>query len=316
MFGIGFVNSSGFPTSLIDYPDIELGVNLINEKKGGEINKIPLIIQPCDPFSFLSQADWNNLDTFSKTKLFDNVPFYLCPDLEESIHLTPYAFNKDQSYIELYVKAKNLDSVKSTLDSLRSNNIRIEFIWSDVNLQVDNKYNPHYTYINFFRTNIHSTLLQKVDMFLNSIVIQDDDNLISSGYNYFFNEYSIFQPEGAVFRINDKVIYTEDLYDRSIIRANEENLYFSKITVKLSGIKETIQRSYQKFTDFLAGMTALSSNLLFLLILIMSQINDILGKNILLKSIFSQDIFDNMIKIENGLRKENIKIDKQVIKVK
>jgi len=64
--------------------------------------------------------------------------------------------------------------------------------------------------------------------------------------------------------------------------------------MKLDDEINLVLRSFQKFNDFLAATGAMISNLLLIFVIIMTYVNKIKGKNILMTSMYSYDILNNL----------------------
>jgi len=72
-------------------------------------------------------------------------------------------------------------------------------------------------------------------------------------------------------------------------------------------------RSFQKFSDFLAATGAIISNLLLIFVICMTYVNKIKGKNILMTSMYSYDILNNLQEFySHSKRKEDANKDEEI----
>ena len=110
---------------------------------------------------------------------------------------------------------------------------------------------------------------------------------------------------GEIFTVSKIEYHTIDQYSRIIPTGSNEtdHLYFQKIKINLSKNFIKIYRNYSKFVDFLASTTALTSNILFFLIILMDYINSILAKHILLKTLFSSNSIKRLQEFEDDFKK-------------
>ena len=124
------------------------------------------------------------------------------------------------------------------------------------------------------------------------------------------------QTNGETFSVSKIIYHTLNQFSRTQKPGlNDDYLSFTKIKVFLSQTSIEIYRNYTKFLDFLAGTTALTSNVLFFLIIVMNRINSVLAKHVLLKTIFSSNSLKNMGKFEKNF-KEIFKNDQPNLTVK
>ena len=83
---------------------------------------------------------------------------------------------------------------------------------------------------------------------------------------------------------------------------NDNHLYFTKIKIFLSQSSIKIYRDFIKFTDFLAQTTALTSNILFIMVILMDKINSVLAENILIKTLFSSKTLNLIGNFESEIK--------------
>ena len=84
--------------------------------------------------------------------------------------------------------------------------------------------------------------------------------------------------------------------------SDTDHLLFQKFKINLSSQSSKVYRNYTKFVDFLAQTTALTSNILFFLMIFISWVNSVLAQNILLGTLFSSNSIKHMKEFENDYK--------------
>ena len=305
-FGIGIISpTTQKMLNIYDYPGLEFGLQFVKMNSEGK-NSIQINLTKCDVTLFFSNNDWNNLTSDRQKYISNDLSFYLCPDTNSfSKMLIPYQYLQNYSYYQFYVKADNDSVLNSTLKNLSMSKPRVQFIWSAVSIDSKVKDIPYKTFIDFFQSSFHSTEFEEIDIFLNANSIYDDDNRLNSGYTVYKNNNYSTQAMGEIFTVSKIEYHTIDQYSRIIPTGSNEtdHLYFQKIKINLSKNFIKIYRNYSKFVDFLASTTALTSNILFFLIILMDYINSILAKHILLKTLFSSNSIKRLQEFEDDFNK-------------
>ena len=148
-------------------------------------------------------------------------------------------------------------------------------------------------------------------MYFQASSLSDDTNAFSYGYTPYIDKVVSGQPNGQVFTVNRIEFHTVDQFSRTPSSFNDDYLYFTKIKLNLAKEELLTLRDYKKFIDFLAGATALTANFLFLLILIMDNVNSTRAKHIMMKTCFSSDTIKNMGEFEKRFKTILIQKDNQ-----
>ena len=148
--------------------------------------------------------------------------------------------------------------------------------------------------------------------------IMDDLNFLTTGeYQYIKNPTISSQTNGTIFSPFLSSENFEKVYNRNIPlkgNNNEPLLYLAKCLFKVRSSKEIMFRTFSKISNFLAVTGAIISNLLIIVIVIMSKINEIKGKNMLLKSMFSYDRIKNVMKFSEDVKLNFNKIYQEELK--
>ena len=300
--------------NMSDYPGLVFGLQFVNIDSYGKKNYTEIKFTTCDISLFFSTEDWNNTTSDRQKVLKNTISYYLCPDPSGfNQTLIPYGYLQNYSFYQFYVKANNDSVLNSTLKLLSMNKPRIQFIWSAISIDSKEKDNPYGTYINSFQSTFHSTEFEEIDIFINANSIFDDDYRFSSGYNVYKNhEYSL-QANGEVFTFSQIVYHTINLFSRTIPPGSNDtdHLYFHKIKINLSKEIIKIYRDYIKIVDFLAATTALTSIILFFLMIIIDCFHSILSKHFLIKTLFSSNSIKHMQEFENDYKSILVTDDKR-----
>ena len=308
-FGIGlFTNVT---ENISDYTGLEFGLeyNLVDEN--GKKQKTIFNLVPCIASVFYAPIEWNNLISDRQAFLNSTIGMYLCPETDKIFNLIPFGFLRDSSYLNLYIKAINASVLNSSLNFLNLRRPKINIIWSDTAISNGEKYSPYKSYINYIQSSFHTTSFEEIDLYFQASSLSDDPSAFSYGYTPYIDEVVSSQPNGQVFTVNRIEYHTVDQFSRTPLSFNDDYLYFTKIKLNLAKEELLTLRDYKKFIDFLAGATALTKNVLFLLILIMDNVNSTRAKHIMMKTCFSSDTIKNMGEFEKRFKTILIQKDNQ-----
>ena len=128
--------------------------------------------------------------------------------------------------------------------------------------------------------------------------MDDSNNFVSNSYRSFNDSNSASSlTNGTVFqffRIGD---FFERVWDRSIPQLKASQiLTLTKMMLRINPSTVVYLREYEKFTTYLAGVSAILSNSQLVFVVGISEVNRINGRNSLLKYIFSFDVIKNILK--------------------
>ena len=254
--------------------------------------------------NFYSPSDWKNIPNDEQEYLIKRLTNYLCPDSTSfSQTLIPYKL-LNYSYYQFIVKAANESVLNSTIQQLSLDKPKIQLIWSGIDVVSQEKDAPYKTYLDFLQSSFHENSYEEVELFLTPFTIYDDDYRFSSQYRIYKNDFFSTQPQGEIFNV-EKVIYrTLDQFGKKIPPnpSDTNHLLFQKFKINLSSQSSKVYRNYTKFVDFLAQTTALTSNILFFLMIFISWVNSVLAQNILLGTLFSSNSIKHMKEFENDYK--------------
>ena len=301
-FGIGIMKSTMVNLSL--YPGINIALQYVFVDEIGRKNYTNINLTTCEMTNFYSPSDWKNIPNDEQEYLIKRLTNYLCPDSTSfSQTLIPYKL-LNYSYYQFIVKAANESVLNSTIQQLSLDKPKIQLIWSGIDVVSQEKDAPYKTYLDFLQSSFHENSYEEVELFLTPFTIYDDDYRFSSQYRIYKDDFFSTQPQGEIFNV-EKVIYrTLDQFGRKIPpnSSDTDNLLFQKFKINLSSQSSKVYRNYTKFVDFLAQTTALTSNILFFLMIFISWVNSVLAQNILLGTLFSSNSIKHMKEFENDYK--------------
>ena len=301
-FGIGIMNKTMVNLSL--YPGIDIALQYVSVDEYGKKNYTDINLTTCKMTSFYSPSDWKNVPNDTQDYLLTRLTNYLCPDSKGfSQTLIPYQL-LNYSYYQFIVKAANDSVLNSTIYQLFLDKPKIQLIWSGISVISHEKDTPYKTYIDFLQSSFHENSYEEVELFLTPFTIIDDDYRLSSDTRIYKNEDYSTQPEGEIFNVEKVMYHSVDQFGRKIPpNSNDtDHLLFQKFKINLSSRAIKVYRDYMKFVDFLADTTALTSNVLFLLMILMNWVNSVLAQNILLRTLFSSNSIKHMKEFENDYK--------------
>ena len=301
-FGIGIMNKTMVNLSL--YPGIDIALQYVSVDEYGKKNYTDINLTTCKMTSFYSPSDWKNVPNDTQDYLLTRLTNYLCPDSKGfSQTLIPYQL-LNYSYYQFIVKAANDSVLNSTIYQLFLDKPKIQLIWSGISVISHEKDTPYKTYIDFLQSSFHENSYEEVELFLTPFTIIDDDYRLSSDTRIYKNEDYSTQPEGEIFNVEKVMYHSVDQFGRKIPpnSSDTDHLLFQKFKINLSSRAIKVYRDYMKFVDFLADTTALTSNVLFLLMILMNWVNSVLAQNILLRTLFSSNSIKHMKEFENDYK--------------
>ena len=156
-------------------------------------------------------------------------------------------------------------------------------IYKQIGLNIDSKYFPYESFVENIFTNLEFDYAKKTEIGIYPIEMMDDANIYSVGsFQYYNDTYITTQPNGTVFSNFRKSDFFERVDDRVTPLPGNENapmLTLGKMHFRVGSTIEVILRSYDKFSNFLAETGAILTNLLMVFGIVMSQVNQINGKN-------------------------------------
>ena len=224
-FGVGLKDENGIPMMMEDLPGLEIQIKSFNNYSPSKISNSNLTA--CDAGAFFVEKDWNQIKESLRDDLTNLIAsFFLCPDENFNTTLFPKNWMNNTGYFEMLIKITNLSMLNSTMNLIKLKRPSFELVWSSFALKFNNFTDPLNTFIDsthgYFLNNIVSTS----EVTITPMIIIDNNPLNSKEMNPF--QIGTNQPDGAEFFISKETIINEDVFDRSISTANDENLIFKR----------------------------------------------------------------------------------------
>ena len=283
-FALGIICGNNANILSQNYFEFNIKFISINNHQGNyNKNIIDITTHKC------SYNDFNN----EYKEYFDklNLGNYQCLDKNDLSIEGSYSDEK-YSYYEINLKSKlNSDNINTFL---QNNECQIHFVYSDININLNNYKNPIKSFLNSFYINIEST----------NIIIQN----IYFMKQYFFNDnclFGVYNEDSTNYKVYPSFSRYEQ-YSLNKVNNNKDELIYAKIYLKSDTRNIYIKRKYQKFIEFFADISSIFVCSHFLLSIIINNINNFFAKFALEKKIF----------LFKDFYKENFDFKKKVLKIR
>jgi hypothetical protein len=258
-FGLQFqANSSDATLKTTQYFDYSM--NVVQWVGSDNITRYPIKLKKCTESDFFNE----------KPQLFEinNIGKLLCPDIGEGDNFTLSGLFTDDwfQFIELNIKIKPevFTNLTSITDFMNRNPLFATVFFLDTGIDYDNISSPLPNLYNYYYTSVSPYDYKFTDIYLSTLEFLDDKNLL--------------------FQSSQKTI--ETIYDRtseySVPIPNRKDLSninstyahgVTKFIIKASQKYFIVQRNYQKIPEFLANMSGIISQILFLLMVTINYTN-------------------------------------------
>ena len=256
------------------------------------ITKIDL--QICN-YSLFSNGDDVINDTILRTKIIEKISYYYCPVSNFTFNITPDTFENGHIYLDFSLRLKNYTFYDTAYKDLLTRAPYVNLIYKQIGLNIESKSQPYKSFIENTMNTIDPEYVKRTEMRIEPLEIMDDDDAFSLGsFKYYKNNLVSSQNNGTAFRYSRY----SDFFEAEGNRTNISSLAFNRFYMRLGTSCNVSLRLFQKFSDFLASVGAIISNLLLLIVILMSQINKINGRHLLLESMFSYNIIRDIKKFK------------------
>ena len=311
--GLVDVNQKEFNSTEM-FPYLIFDMSLIIIDKFSNKTKIPIELGKCDMSKFIGQSEFDTYSSYDIANLNNKLAYYVCPVPNSTFNYTPDMFGTEHIYIDFDLNLKNTSILSQASDDLNIFRPRLNLIFKQYKLNFDSKSNPYEPFIENIFTNLDFDFIKKNEILISPLEIKDDDYFFTTGsFKYYINNLLGTQTNGTVFSMSHRTSYFERVWNRTAsVQANNMNplLYLAKFLIRMSPTSEITLRTYDNLSNFLANVSAVLSNILIIFMIIMTKVNEINGKNLLLESMFSFKTIKNMIKFHEDFNKKykNLKI--------
>lgn len=226
-------------------------------------------------------------DTF---ELFD-LQNYQCIDPFNNFDLILKGIYTDPifQYIEFSIKINEEGKNHGILlnDYFLDHEAKMQLFYLDSSINVSNYSSPEYLYLNSKYLQLSFPFLLKANADFSNNTFENDANiLLSSSTSFNFFTLDSFDQTNSYLG-NDRLIEKKLNYDT-----------LGKMYIRASQYSITYKRTYQKITEYLADSTAIVSQVLFLLVLLIGEYDQFKVK---------EYIIDNMLKYKLKFKKDNPK---------
>ena len=289
-FGIGLVDYSNNEFNLTQYFSyLKFSISKLYIDKTGFISYEQIQLAQCEIDYFISKSEYSEIDIYN---INNKLPFYLCPPQDFNFKLSSTIFGDGEQSIQLQIDIANssvLDYAKQNLFEVRP---RLNFIYKNLLIDSENFDLPYGSYITSFYNEIDYEFSKKTDISMNPYEMLNNSYYFTGvKFQADISDYSS-QPNNTVFEISRNTDTISYIADRTIHSLNQFNIY--KFRIFLNPMMNKLLRSYPKFTAFLAGVTAILSNIFLILTIIMIPYNSIQGTNNMIKSMYTFESVKNM----------------------
>ena len=184
------------------------------------------------------------------------------------------------SYFEFSVVAKNTteEFTKEIERFLFENDCKLQFVYTDIIIDLDNYKNPVTQYLNEIFIQLNPTLFIKRNIYFMNQYFSNDDYLM-----FVFGDEDPTEVKPLYSRYEEYALYKGMNRFQSDVYEYE---YYSKIYIRADLKKTIINRKYQKFMEFYADASSLLIAIYGILEIIFNYINNFYANHSLSKLIF------------------------------
>ena len=184
------------------------------------------------------------------------------------------------SYFDFSVVAKNTteEFTKEIERFLFENDCKLQFVYTDIIIDLDNYKNPVTQYLNEIFIQLNPTLFIKRNIFFMNQYFSNDDYLM-----FVFGDEDPTEVKPLYSRYEEYALYKGMNRFQSDVFEYE---YYSKIYIRADLKKTIINRKYQKFMEFYADASSLLIAIYGILEIIFNYVNNFYANHSLSKLIF------------------------------
>ena len=300
--GIGLIDTKKQEINYIEmFSFLEFSFIFNNKNQMNNYSNQEIPLGKCNLSLLVHDYDYNQMNASEISNLNKKFDYYLCPDYSNyTLYLQPDSFDKNNAYFTMTVSLKknlNISDFASFRKNISKNRPRLNLIYKQLAMNIDSKNSPYKIYVENIYNSIDFEYSKRTEMRIDPLELMDNANIFSAGFKYFNNKSITSQQNGTVFQIfrkGDNFETNDDVLD--------PYRYFVKFIFRVGTTTQVIWRSYDKLSNFLAETGAILTNLLMVFAIVMSKVNQINGKNLLLESMFSYDAIKNIIKFNEDVK--------------
>ena len=272
-YALKFDNNDSFidPQNYNSMMTINLTLVTISDFQSQNKTKLDIVRKNCqtkDFFQKISEFDFNTL----------NLSYFYCAYVNDSsIQLEGTFTDPKFTFIELsvfiednYFKKGNFSKLSKFLNE---NAVKLVLYWTDSTIDVTSYESPVSNFIRTYVLYIDFNMLQKINLELSTIRFSTDDNMIME--NPFNNNLVAYK---------EQVQYNRFCDNRTILGGTLGKT-LTKIYIKSSPSSSLINRNYQKLSVFFANFAGLASNILLVLYILFSYLNEFWANQIVMNKI-------------------------------
>jgi hypothetical protein len=200
--------------------------------------------------------------------VMNGLPDMLCPDLSEGDNFTIAGLFTDNwfQFLELNVKLKPqmLGNMTVVRNFMNQNPLFASIFFLDTGINYDNITHPLPSLYNYYYTSVSMFDYKFTEIFLSNLEFSNDENLL------FTTSHKTIET------IHDRTTeYSVPIQDRNELYGINSTyaLGVTKFIIKASPKYYIVQRTYQKIPEFLANMSGIISQVLFLLMFTITYTN-------------------------------------------
>ena len=200
-FGIGLINAYQKELNLEDFPYLDFNLNLviIDEKSIRTKNKI--VLERCNFSLLINQQDIENLNPREINLTKSRLPYYVCPVANSTFNFTPDVFREGHIYLDFTLTLLNNSFYSNASNDLNYKRPRLNLIYKQIGLNIENKSHPFVSYVENIFTNIDFDYVKKTEIGLYPVEILDNKN------RFFSNSFESFKDSSNVSSLKNGTVF-------------------------------------------------------------------------------------------------------------
>jgi hypothetical protein len=268
-FGLSLYEFNEDNYSDIPKSDIEkyftIDFTIYTNSNDSEIN---IKYEKCRAEDFYDFDEWDELTNEYKQKLIKLLNNYTCPIKNKPFIIEVNNLTQSSSYIRVGVSLKQ-ENFKEAMEYIRKHNIYAQLIYSNYFMNIENRYKPFNSEIQYQDMLINPNLYRYFLLQMYRYQVSDDVSLLPSR-NYQFRKNNKFGlDEGSYYLIEDRYSEVVQFFSNRTI----DSLKLVNFYINLSQKSRRIYRDFPKFTTFLAGTNSIISSIFGVFSIIANFIN-------------------------------------------
>jgi hypothetical protein len=262
-YGLQYDNDTFPDSSILNLINHKITLNRIINSNSENKNKTSINTKICEYKDFSGLVDDKSFKSLKLDK-------FLCPIIDNKASIQGTFADEIYQYLDIGITVKDEvfthdKNVSLNLDYLSNffsqNALKLVIYWIDTTVNVREYDKPISSYIKPFVTYVDFSSIKKVNLDFSLIQFSSDSNILvssaTSQSNVTFNQIQEFS------------ITTNDRFKMGSLGKTILKLFF-----RSSSSNIIIDRNYQKLTEFLANLGGLQSNILIVLFLMVSFLNE------------------------------------------